>query len=218
VPAPYNADMMGRRLEDQEGLNCPRTAAQVDRHGRRRWASARRMFPTPPLPEYSRIKVVRSFAELVATPLADGVNALCWPRILPGDFGEVIARLGAGEGIVPLDETRLNALALSEAGRLARELMLADLRLLRDQGLAPELNCIHAYPRDVDAAVVPVDVYSFHADSAPVETSTWLAPTMGRLPRACATKRRNGAPMCPPPALPCSRNTAERMTPASANS
>lgn len=123
--------------------------------------------------------MVRSFAELVATPFAGGVNALCWPRTLSGDFGEVVARLGAGEGIVPLDETRLNALALSDAGRVARDILLADLRLLRDHGLAPELNCIHAYPRDEDAAVVPVDVYSFHADSAPVETSTWLCTYHG---------------------------------------
>lgn len=131
------------------------------------------------LPEYFRIKVVKNFAELRATPLAGGVNALCWPRTLPGDFGEVVTRLGAGDGIVPLDETRLSALVLSEAGRVARAFLLADLQLLRDQGLAPELNCIHAYPRDEDAAVVPVDVYSFHADSAPVETSTWLCTYHG---------------------------------------
>ena len=137
------------------------------------------MPPAPPFADFPCIKVVRTFAELVATPFAGGVNALCWPRTLPGDFGEIVARLGAGEGIVPLDEARLTALDLGPAGRVARDFMLADLRLLRDQGLAPELNCIHAYPRDEDAAVVPVDVYSFHADSAPVETSTWLCTYHG---------------------------------------
>ena len=40
---------------------------------------------------YPRIKMVNSFRELVTTPFADGVNALCWPRALPGDFGEVVA-------------------------------------------------------------------------------------------------------------------------------
>jgi len=131
------------------------------------------------LPEYFRIKVVPDFAGLLATPLTDGVNALCWPRTLPGDFGEVVARLGAGEGIVPLDESRLAALDLGPTARAARDILLTDLKLLRAHGLAPELNCIHAYPRDVDAAVVPVDVYSFHADSAPVETSTWLCTYHG---------------------------------------
>ena len=31
-------------------------------------------------PAYFRIKTVHSFAELVGTPFADGVNMLCWPR------------------------------------------------------------------------------------------------------------------------------------------
>ncbi|MDI1321042.1 MAG: hypothetical protein PSW75_12745 [bacterium] len=127
----------------------------------------------------ARIKVVGGFAELVATPFAGGVNALCWPRALPGDFGEVVEKLGAGEGIMPLDEARLNALALSAAGRTARDILLADLHLLRAHGLAPELNCIHAYPRDDATAVVPTDVYSFHADSAPIEAATWLCTYFG---------------------------------------
>ncbi len=137
------------------------------------------MSPAPSLTDYSRVKLVRSFAELLATPFAGGVNALCWPRELPGDFTEVVTHLGAGEGIVPLDAARLGGLALSEAGRVARDILLADLQLLRAQGLAPELNCIHAYPRDEAAAVVPTDVYSFHADSAPIETATWLCTYHG---------------------------------------
>ena len=132
----------------------------------------------PPL-DYPRIKVVESFAELVTTPFADGVNALCWPRTLPGDFSEVVEKLAAGEGIVPLDEARLNALVLSAAGRTARDILLADLQLLRAHGLAPELNCIHGYPRDDEEATVPTDVYSFHADSAPIEASTWLCTYHG---------------------------------------
>lgn len=126
-----------------------------------------------------RVKVVGSFAELAATPFANGVNALCWPRALTGDFGEVVAKLGPGAGIVRLDEDLLKGLALSEAGRAARNVLLADLHLLRDRGLAPELNCIHAYPRDDAKAAVPTDVYSFHADSAPVEAATWLCTYHG---------------------------------------
>jgi len=132
---------------------------------------------TPP-PGYDRIAVVHSFSELVAARFADGVNAVCWPRALPGDFGEIVETLGPGEGIANLDETRLAALPLGSAGRTARDVMLEDLRLLRDQGLAPELNCIHAYPRD-DDATVSTDVYSFHADSAPVEASTYLCTYYG---------------------------------------
>jgi hypothetical protein len=99
--------------------------------------------------------------------------------MLAGDFKEVVVQLGRGEGIVRLDEDRLRGLTLSDAGRAARDALLADLSLLRDRGLAPELNCIHAYPRDDAAATVPTDVYSFHADSAPVEASTWLCTYYG---------------------------------------
>jgi hypothetical protein len=58
----------------------------------------RRMTAFAPPLDYPRIKVVRSFQELVTTPFARGVNALCWPRTLPGDFGEVVEHLGSGEG------------------------------------------------------------------------------------------------------------------------
>jgi hypothetical protein len=57
--------------------------------------------------------------------------------------------------------------------------MLEDLRLLRDRSLAPELNCIHAYPRDDTDGPVPTDVFSFHADSAPVEADTYLCTYFG---------------------------------------
>lgn len=132
-----------------------------------------------PVPVIPRVRAVGSFAELVATPFANGVNALCWPRTLPGDFGEVVAGLGSGEGLRLLDESRLNALALSAAGQTARNQLLKDLRLLRDRGLAPELNCIHAYARDEPEAIVPTDVYSFHVDSAPIEVATLLCTYHG---------------------------------------
>jgi hypothetical protein len=116
--------------------------------------------------------------------LTGGINALCWPRALPGDFAEVVTALSAssesiGEGITPLDEARLNALPVSAAGRSAIDSMLADLRLLRSHGLAPELNCIRAYPREEEPTAVPIDVYSYHADSAPVQADTWLCTYHG---------------------------------------
>lgn len=132
-----------------------------------------------PPPANPRLKVVSSFAELVATPFANGVNALCWPRELRGDFGEVVRALGPGDGLVNLDATRLNALELGTDGRAAREFLLADLRLLHTQGLAPVLNCIHGYPPDEANATVATDVFSFHADSAPVEAATWLCTYHG---------------------------------------
>ena len=132
-----------------------------------------------PPPGHSRIRTVGSFAELIAAPFADGVNALCWPRPLPGDFGEIVTQLGDGEGVVPLDATQLDRLALGPAGRKARDFLLADLALLRAQGLTPELNCIHGYARDETRAAVPTDVYSFHVDSAPIDAATWLCTYHG---------------------------------------
>ncbi len=129
--------------------------------------------------DYTRIRRVNGFQELVATPFANDVNALCWERTLAGDFGEVVAQLGAGEGIVTLDETRLRALPLGAAGRIAVDVLLADLQRLRDQDRDPVLNCIHGYPRDEGSGPVATDVFSFHADSAPVEADTWLCTYYG---------------------------------------
>lgn len=136
---------------------------------------------TPPaLPaDYARIKTVGSFQELVTTPFADGVNALCWPRVLPGDFGEVVDLLGAAEGIVTLDDARLSSLPASSAGRAAIEILLEDQRRLREHERDPVLNCIHGYPRDEEPGPVRTDVFSFHADSAPVEADTWLCTYHG---------------------------------------
>ncbi len=131
------------------------------------------------LPDYPRIRRVESFRELLTTPFTDGVNALCWPRRLTGDFGEVVALLGAGEGIVTLDDARLQSLPVSAAGRAAIETLLEDQRLLRAHDRDPVLNCIHGYPRDEEAGPVPTDVFSFHADSAPVEADTWLCTYHG---------------------------------------
>jgi hypothetical protein len=131
--------------------------------------------------DYPRVRSVHSFAELTGTPFAAGVNALCWERTLPGDYGEVAAALGEGNGepIMALDSARLRALRLSPAGRTAVEQMLADWQLLRDHALDPALNCIYAYPCDEDPCVVATDVFSFHADSAPIEASTYLCTYYG---------------------------------------
>jgi len=126
-----------------------------------------------------RLKLVGDFEELLTTPFANGVNALCWPRPLLGDFHEIVEKLGSHEGVAPLDTARLNRLSLSPAGRMAREIMLADHRQLEARGLSPELNCISSYPREKNPSLVPLDVYSFHADSAPVEADTYLCTYHG---------------------------------------
>jgi hypothetical protein len=147
------------------------------------------------LAEPACIRRVASFAELLTTPFASGVNALCWPRVLAGNFAEVVACLGAGEGepITVLDEAQLAALPLSPAGRLAADAMLADLALLRAHDCDPVLNCIHGYPRDEEPGPVITDVFSYHADRAPVEASTWLCtyhgPASEGLPNEAAQRR-----------------------------
>lgn len=136
--------------------------------------------PTPSLPSgYARIKLVGSLDELLTTRFQDGVNALCWPRELPGDYAEVAAALPVGEGITPLDEADFEGLHLSEAGRTAIRLMLADRRVLEEAGLDPELNCINGCYLDDTPGPVRTDVCSFHADSATVEADTYLCTYVG---------------------------------------
>jgi hypothetical protein len=134
---------------------------------------------TPP-PGYERIKVVHSFAELAATPFQDGVNAICWLRDLPGDFDEVVAALQAqqasegSDSFDSIEAEQLQSLHLSEQGRIASVILQQDLALLRQHGMEPSLDCIHAYARDDASAIIATDVYSFHVDSAPVAAETWL--------------------------------------------
>jgi hypothetical protein len=100
---------------------------------------------------------------------------------LGGDYAEVVRLIGdgGGEPITILDERILLALPLSPRGRQAADQMLADLRLLQSLDLDPVLNCIHGYPRDEDPGPVATDVFSYHADSAPIEAYTWLCTYYG---------------------------------------
>jgi hypothetical protein len=128
---------------------------------------------------YERIRVVGNFKELVETALDGGVNALCWPRTLPGDFGEVVAALDAGRGITPVDEARLRTLKLSAAGGAARDVLLEDQQRLLDLGLLPSLDCVNGYLNEPEPGPVRTDVQSFHVDSATVEADTWLCTYHG---------------------------------------
>jgi hypothetical protein len=144
-------------------------------------------------PDDPRIRVVHDFEALANTPFTDGVNAYCWPRVLAGDFGEIARLLGEGEGIVTLEHDRLAQLPASPAGRAAIALLLEDQRRLLERELDPALNIVYSSRRDERAGPIATDVFSFHVDSAPVETETWLCTYFGApseaLLNAQATRR-----------------------------
>ncbi len=137
------------------------------------------MSPLALPPGYARIKVVNSFDELVTTPFANGINALCWQRTLAGDFSEIVKLLAVSDGITTLDDSKLHDLPVSPAGKVAINILLEDQRLLRALELDPVLNCINGYPRDENSGPVPTDVFSFHTDSATAETDTYLCTYHG---------------------------------------
>lgn len=133
---------------------------------------------TPP-PDYPRIKQVGSFDELITTPFGDGINALCWPRTLPGDFSEIVTKLNVGKGITSIDAARLLALDLSPAGQVARAVLLQDQEQLRTHDLLPSLDCIHGYENDLEPELLRTDVQSWHVDSATVAADTYLCTYFG---------------------------------------
>lgn len=125
------------------------------------------------------IRRVASFEELVTARFSNGVNALCWPRTLEGDFAEVASHLVVGQGITHLDADMLHALLLSPMGKVAVETMLADHRLLSEHGFDPVLDCINGYPPLDASAPLRTDVCSFHVDSATAEADTYLCTYFG---------------------------------------
>ena len=129
--------------------------------------------------KYDHIRMVHNFGELISTEFQDGVNALCWPRALPGDFGEIVEKLGVGEGITTIDDARLLALDLSEAGQVARDLLIQDLKRLHAHDLEPQLDCIRGYPHEADPEPLPTHVQSFHVDSATAAADTFLCTYFG---------------------------------------
>jgi hypothetical protein len=139
------------------------------------------------------VRMVHSFDELASFQWRDGINALCWPRVLPGDFGEIVAALRPGPGITAVDEKTLAALSLSPAGAAARRMLLADLAMLTDAGLDPLLETVHGYTGHREGDPFPTHVQSFHADSADGPADTWLCTYFGRssegIPNASVTCR-----------------------------
>lgn len=127
----------------------------------------------------SRRAIANSFAELVERRFVDGVNALCWPRTLDGDFAEIVRVLAPADGVVAVDIDTLASLDLSEAGRIAADAIIHDMQKLDELGRDPVLNCITRYERDERGLAIATDVHSFHVDRAPIEYDTWLCTYWG---------------------------------------
>lgn len=122
---------------------------------------------------------VNSFHELVNTPFAGVINALCWKRNLHGNFEELVEKIKLTENITSIEPEELLALQLTEQGNIALQTILADWDLLKTHGAQPSLNLIKYYDRDESEAILPTDVYSFHVDRSPIPTNTFLCTYYG---------------------------------------
>lgn len=125
------------------------------------------------------INSVANFHDLVSTPFAGEINAICWARELQGDFSEIVEKLILSENIKELKEEELHELQLSDQGNLAREILINDMNLLKHHGASPVLNLIKYYDTDDEHSFFPTDVYSFHVDRSPIPIDTFLCTYYG---------------------------------------
>jgi hypothetical protein len=132
---------------------------------------------TDPYQNNSQIKTVDNFHDLVSIPFAGKNNAMCWARTLEGDFAEIVNKLIQDENITEVTEEDLLGLDLSEAGNQARETLLSDMKLLRENGSLPNLNIIKYYEKD--DSFLATDVYSYHVDRSPIPSYTYLCTYYG---------------------------------------
>jgi len=141
----------------------------------------------------NQIQLTNNFQELVSTPFHGEMNAICWNRKLEGDFSEIVNKIEGEENIIVISKEDLIQLNLSEAGQIAREIILSDLQLLTAHGASPVLNLIKYYERDDAFPFFPTDVYSYHVDRSPIPTSTFLCTYYGAvsdiLPNAQAEQK-----------------------------
>ena len=127
----------------------------------------------------NQIHFVTNFKDLVSTPFQGEFNSICWNRKLIGDFSEIANKIELNENIATLDEDELFELQLSEQGQLAREILLNDLKVLKEHGASPTLNLIKCYERDETYPFFTRDVYSFHVDRSPLPIDTFLCTYFG---------------------------------------
>lgn len=125
-----------------------------------------------------QVKYVANFKNLISTTFHGETNTCCWSRELIGDFSEIVDKAELNENIIELKPKELLQLELSKQGNLAREIILNDLKALKNHGASPTLNVIKHYERD-DDSFFPTDVYSFHVDRSPIPTSTFLCTYFG---------------------------------------
>lgn len=140
-----------------------------------------------------QIHRVTNFQDLVNTPFQGETNAICWSRELVGDFSEIVKKIETNDNITVFGEEELLELELTEQGKLAREILLNDWKLLADYGADPLLNVIKYYERDEADSFFPTDVYSFHVDRSPIPSATFLCTYYGEsseiLPNAQAIQK-----------------------------
>ncbi|MEE9408615.1 MAG: hypothetical protein V3V28_11135 [Polaribacter sp.] len=127
----------------------------------------------------NQIKSVTNFKELISTPFYNEINAMSWNRNLIGDFSEIINKVSVSENITELNTEQLLTLKLSKQGQLARNILINDLKLLKNYGTSPVLNIIKNYDKDDSYPYLPTDVYSFHVDRSPIATDTYLCTYFG---------------------------------------
>jgi hypothetical protein len=127
----------------------------------------------------NQIQYVTNFQDLVSTPFNGLINAICWNRELIGDFSEIVKKVELTGNITAIEQEELSKLQLSEHGRLAREILLNDLKALKAYGASPILNVINYYDQDDSYPFFPTDVYSFHVDRSPIPTDTFLCTYYG---------------------------------------
>lgn len=130
-------------------------------------------------PNKNQIQAVTNFQDFISTPFQGDINAICWRRELKGDFSEIVKKAETQENITVLDEVALLKLELSEQGQFARDIIINDLKLLKEYGTSPTLNIIKYYERDEEHPFFPTDVYSFHVDRSPIPTETILCTYYG---------------------------------------
>ena len=89
------------------------------------------------LPNSSNLLHVSNFQELISTPFQGTTNAISWSRDLEGDFEEIVNAIAFEGTMLEIDEEDLLELKLSEAGKVARETILSDIKLLSELGASP---------------------------------------------------------------------------------
>jgi len=130
-------------------------------------------------PQNNQVLVVTNFNDLVTNLFMGDTNAICWKRELTGDFSEVVHKLTLTGNVTTIELSQLHTLKLSEAGQIARKILLHDFKLLQDYGALPTLNVIKYYDKDEPENICATDVYSFHIDRSPLPIDTFLCTYFG---------------------------------------